>query len=123
MYSIFNSFLVLLPLPISINYHFNYGSLLAIALGSQIVLGIILSSYYLLLMPNNNYAYDSLEYIVRDLSHFILQSIHSNGAALFFILIYLHISKSNILPIIYSTSQTIRSRNRNLLSIYGSSLH
>lgn len=76
-------------LPLNINYWYNFGSLLGLSLIIQIISGILLAMYYI---PNINMAFDSVEYIMRQVPlGWLLRYIHANGASIFFIIVYLHI--------------------------------
>lgn len=77
------------PTPTNISYFWNFGSLSGIALGIQILTGILLAMHY---TPHVDYAFLSVEHIMRDVNYgWLLRYIHSNGASMFFIVVYLHI--------------------------------
>jgi len=77
------------PTPVNISYLWNFGSLSGIALGIQILTGIILAMHY---TPHVDYAFLSVEHIMRDVNYgWLLRYVHSNGASMFFIVVYLHI--------------------------------
>jgi ubiquinol-cytochrome c reductase cytochrome b subunit len=79
-------------LPSNINYLYNFGSLLAIILGIQIVSGFFLASYY---VADINLAFDSIEYIMREVPYgYMLRYLHANSAAFFFIFVYIHIARA-----------------------------
>lgn len=79
-------------LPSNLNYMYNFGSLLAVILVVQILSGFFLASYY---VPEVNLAFDSIEYIMREVPYgYMIRYIHANGAGLFFILVYLHIARA-----------------------------
>jgi len=70
----------------------NFGSLLGLTLILQIVTGISLSFHYI---PETKLAFNSTESIMRDENlGWILRYSHSNGAGIFFILVYLHIGRN-----------------------------
>nr|YP_010443359.1 cytochrome b [Lebertia trifurcilla]UTE89516.1 cytochrome b [Lebertia trifurcilla] len=80
-----------LPTPSNISYMWNFGSLLGINLMIQIVSGILLSMHY---APETSMAFESTIHITRDInSGWFMRMMHMNGASLFFILIYSHISR------------------------------
>ena len=56
---LFNEFAVDSPLPSNINYLYNFGSLLALVLGIQILTGLFLAMHY---TPNIDYAFNSVEH-------------------------------------------------------------
>jgi len=88
---IINFSLIDLPAPSSISYWWNFGSLLAICLAIQIIRGIFLAIHY---CPNIILAFNSVIHISQDVFYgWILRNIHANGASLFFICLYLHISR------------------------------
>ena len=77
------------PSPKNLNYLWNTGSLAGLALVLQIVTGIVLAMHY---VPHADMAFDSVEHIMRNVNYgWLLRYAHSNGAALFFFVIYLHI--------------------------------
>jgi ubiquinol-cytochrome c reductase cytochrome b subunit len=85
---IVNRSLVDLPTPTSINYWWNFGSMLGICLVSQITTGIVLATQY---NSNLNTAFESVIHISRDTNlGWLFRFLHLNLASLFFFLIYLH---------------------------------
>ncbi len=77
------------PTPKNLNYWWSLGAVLTIALIIQIITGIFLAMYY---VPTAEGAFDSVERIMRDVnSGWMIRYIHSNGAALFFAAVYIHI--------------------------------
>ena len=77
------------PTPKNLNYFWNFGSLSGIALVTMIITGIVLSMNY---TPHVDYAFDSVERIMRDVNHgWLIRYIHMNGASFFFIVTYIHI--------------------------------
>jgi quinol-cytochrome oxidoreductase complex cytochrome b subunit len=53
------------------------------------VTGIVLAMHY---TPHVSMAFDSVEHIMRDVNYgWLLRYIHSNGASMFFIVVYIHI--------------------------------
>ena len=84
--------LVLYPTSVSINYLYGFGSLLGLLLVNQLVTGIVLGCYY---MPSIDFAFSSLDYIIRDVNYgWLIRYMHSNGGSFFFILIYIHIGRA-----------------------------
>lgn len=85
----FYSYLVKYPTPINFNYFYNFGSLAGLFLIIQILSGFFLTIFY---TPHIDYAFDSIEHLMRDISYgWFIRYIHSNGASFFFLTIYLHI--------------------------------
>ena len=77
------------PTPKNLNYFWNFGSLAGIALVTMIITGIVLSMNY---TPHVDYAFDSVERIMRDVNHgWLIRYIHMNGASFFFIVVFIHI--------------------------------
>lgn len=90
-----------LPTPSSISFLWNIGFLLGITLRIQIITGLILSINY---VGSTELAFDSVIHIIRDIdSGWIIRYSHINGASLFFLLIYIHISRG----IYYSSPQKL----------------
>nr|YP_001648734.1 cytochrome b [Antrokoreana gracilipes]ABC55886.1 cytochrome b [Antrokoreana gracilipes] len=89
--SIVNSSLVDLPSPSNISFMWNFGSLLGICLGIQLITGIFLSLHYL---SDAEFAFLSVCHISRDVNYgWATRAIHANGVSLFFIFMYLHIGR------------------------------
>ncbi len=75
--------------PRNLNYWWNFGSLAGLCLVIQIVTGIVLAMQY---TPHVDYAFDSVERIMRDVNFgWLLRYIHSVGASMFFLVTYIHI--------------------------------
>jgi len=88
---IINSSLIDLPAPSRISYWWNFGSLLGLCLGIQILRGLFLAIHY---CPNTEVAFNRVVHISQDVFYgWVLRNIHANGASLFFICLYLHISR------------------------------
>jgi len=88
-YHKFYSYLVKYPTPMNISYLWNFGSLAGVYLVIQIVTGLFLTMFY---TPHIDYAFDSVEHIMRDISYgWLIRYLHSNGASFFFLVVYLHI--------------------------------
>nr|YP_010363601.1 cytochrome b [Priotyrannus closteroides]UNZ12715.1 cytochrome b [Priotyrannus closteroides] len=88
---IINSSLIDLPTPSNITTMWNYGSLLGLCLGIQILTGLFLSMHY---CPNVELAFNSIAHICRNVNYgWLLRTIHANGASLFFICLYIHIGR------------------------------
>ena len=77
------------PMPKNCNYFWSFGALATITLVVMIVSGIFLAMHY---TPHTDMAFGSVERIMRDVNFgWLLRYIHSNGAAFFFIIVYIHI--------------------------------
>ena len=78
------------PTPRNLNIWYTFGGILTFCLGVQIVTGIVLAMHF---VPNANMAFDSVENgIMRDVNYgWLLRYIHSTGASMFFIAVYVHI--------------------------------
>ena len=77
------------PTPRNLNYWWNFGSLAGFFLLVQIITGVILSMHY---TAHVDYAFDSIEHIMRNVNHgWLIRYIHMNGASFFFIVVYIHI--------------------------------
>lgn len=86
-----NNYLIDSPQPSNINYLWNFGSLLALCLGIQIITGVTLAMHY---TPSISEAFDSIEHIMRDVNNgWLIRYLHSNTASAFFFLVYLHIGR------------------------------
>jgi ubiquinol-cytochrome c reductase cytochrome b subunit len=88
---ILNSYLIDSPQPSNISYLWNFGSLLGLCLGIQIVTGVTLAMHY---TPSVLEAFNSVEHIMRDVNNgWLVRYLHSNTASAFFFLVYLHIGR------------------------------
>jgi len=77
------------PSPRNLSYWWNFGSLAGIALVIMIVTGITLAMQY---TPHVDYAFDSVERIMRDVNYgWLIRYIHTNGGSFFFIVVFIHI--------------------------------
>ncbi len=91
VYSKFYSYLVKYPSPMNLNYMWNFGSIAGLFLIIQIVTGLFLTMFY---TPHIDYAFNSVEHIMRDISYgWLIRYLHSNGASFFFLIVYAHILK------------------------------
>nr|WGO57429.1 cytochrome b [Panesthia angustipennis cognata] len=88
---IFNNALIDLPTPSNISSWWNFGSLLGLCLGIQIITGIFLAMHY---CPNIEAAFYSVNHICRDVNYgWLLRTLHANGASMFFVCIYMHVGR------------------------------
>ena len=86
-----NSYIVDSPQPANISYLWNFGSLLAVCLGLQILTGIFLAMHY---QPHVDFAFNSVEHIMRDVNNgWAVRYTHANVASFFFIFVYAHIAR------------------------------
>jgi ubiquinol-cytochrome c reductase cytochrome b subunit len=77
------------PTPRNLSYWWNFGSLSGIMLVVMIVTGVFLAMQY---TPHAEYAFDSVERIMRDVDWgWMLRYAHMNGASMFFALVYIHL--------------------------------
>lgn len=77
------------PTPKNLNYWWTFGGILTFCLMVQIVTGVILAMHY---TPHIDMAFASVEHIMRDVNYgWLIRYIHSNGASMFFIAVYIHI--------------------------------
>ncbi|GAB2184016.1 cytochrome b [Roseibium sp. LAB1] len=77
------------PTPKNLNYWWTFGGILFFVLISQIITGIVLAMHY---TPSTEAAFNSVEHIMRDVNFgWMLRYLHSNGASMFFIAVYIHI--------------------------------
>jgi ubiquinol-cytochrome c reductase cytochrome b/c1 subunit len=76
------------PTPRNLSYWWNFGSLAGIMLVVMIVTGIFLAMQY---TPHAEYAFDSVERIMRDVNFgWMMRYAHMNGASMFFAIVYIH---------------------------------
>lgn len=83
--------LVYYPTPKNLNYIWSFGSLVGVFFAIQILTGIFLAMHY---VPHVDLAFASVEHIMRDVEYgWFIRYLHSNGASMIFVLLYLHIAK------------------------------
>nr|AAX34434.1 apocytochrome b [Cyclocybe aegerita] len=86
-----NSYIVDSPEPANISYLWNLGSLLGVCLIIQILTGAFLAMHY---TPNVDFAFNSVEHIMRDVNNgWLIRYTHANVASFFFIFVYIHIGR------------------------------
>jgi len=91
IFSVLREALVDHPTPRNLNYWWNFGSLAGITLVIMIVSGLILSMHY---VAHADLAFDSVEHIMRDVNYgWLIRYIHSVGASMFFLIVYIHIAR------------------------------
>src|ERR1051326_5847465 len=89
--SLAHSSFVAYPTPRNLNYWWAFGGILSFMLVVQIVTGVVLAMHY---TPHVNFAFDSVEQIMRDVNYgWLLRYLHSNGASMFFLAVYIHIAR------------------------------
>ena len=89
--STINDHIIDYPTPTNINYFWSFGSIAGICLVIQLVTGIFLAMHY---TPHVDLAFNSVEHIMRDVNFgWLIRYIHSNGASMFFIIVYSHIAR------------------------------
>lgn len=89
--NVVRSSLVDLPSPSSLRYFWNFGSLLGVFLGVQILSGLFLSFHF---SGDVYLSFESVIHIMRDVNYgWLLRIIHANGASMFFLLIYIHVGR------------------------------
>ncbi len=78
--------------PRNFNFWYFFGSLAMLVLVIQILSGIFLAMHF---KPDSNFAFASIEYIMRDVNWgWFIRYMHSTGASAFFIVIYLHMYRA-----------------------------
>jgi ubiquinol-cytochrome c reductase cytochrome b subunit len=87
-----NDTIITFPTPKNLNYWWTFGGVLSLMLGMQIVTGIILAMHY---VPHVDYAFDSVQRIMRDVNYgWLIRNLHANGASMFFLAVYIHIFRN-----------------------------
>ena len=88
IFSMMQADLVDYPTPKNLNYWWNFGSLAGIVLVIMIATGVFLAMHY---TPHVDYAFESVERIMRDVNYgWLMRYLHMNGASMFFIVVYIH---------------------------------
>merc|ERR1712113_15870 len=79
------------PCPLQINFFWNFGFLLGVAIILQIITGILLSLHY---TSDISGAYFSIFFIIREVFFgWSLRYLHSSGASFVFLFVFLHIGR------------------------------
>jgi ubiquinol-cytochrome c reductase cytochrome b subunit len=95
--------------PKNFNFWYYFGSLALLVLVIQILTGIWLTMNY---KPDAALAFNSVEYIMRDVNWgWLIRYMHSTGASFFFIVVYLHMFRG----LIYGSFK----KPRELIWIFG----
>ncbi|MCL6415929.1 cytochrome bc complex cytochrome b subunit [Aestuariirhabdus sp. Z084] len=80
--------------PKNFNFWYFFGSLAILVLVNQLLTGIWLTMSY---VPSAEEAFASVEYIMRDVEYgWILRYLHSTGASMFFVVVYMHMFRGLI---------------------------
>ena len=96
--------------PKNFNFWYFFGSLAMLVLVNQLLTGIFLAMHF---KPNAAEAWDSVEYIMRDVPWGdVIRYLHSTGASAFFIVVYLHMYRG----LLYGSYQ----KPRELIWLFGS---
>jgi ubiquinol-cytochrome c reductase cytochrome b subunit len=95
--------------PKNFNFWYYFGSLALLALVIQILTGVWLTMNY---KPDAALAFNSVEYVMRDVNWgWLIRYMHSTGASMFFIVVYLHMFRG----LIYGSFK----KPRELIWIFG----
>merc|ERR1711904_22258 len=82
------------PCPLQINFFWNLGFLLGIAIILQIVSGIFLALHY---TSDIHSAYSSIFFLIREVYYgWCLRYLHSSGASFVFLFLFLHLGRAII---------------------------
>jgi ubiquinol-cytochrome c reductase cytochrome b subunit len=99
--------------PKNFNFWYYFGSLALMVLVMQIITGIWLTMNY---KPDALLAFNSVEYIMRDVNWgWLIRYMHSTGASFFFIVVYLHMFRA----LLYGSYK----KPRELIWIFGMILY
>ena len=88
---VLNETVIDLATPINITVFWNFGRILGLVLGMQLMTGLFLAMHY---TADITMAFSSVSHIIRDVNGgWFLRSLHANGASFFFLCIYAHIGR------------------------------
>nr|AML26541.1 cytochrome b [Staphylinidae sp. BMNH 1274696] len=105
LFKLMNNSLIDLPTPSNISAWWNFGSLLGLCLGIQIITGIFLAMHY---TANIELAFNSVAHICRDVNYgWLIRTLHANGASFFFICLYIHVGRGIYYSSYYFTTTWI----------------
>jgi ubiquinol-cytochrome c reductase cytochrome b subunit len=78
--------------PKNFNVWYFFGSLALLVLVMQLLSGIFLAMFY---KPGETTAFDSVEFIMREVNYgWLIRYLHSTGASAFFLVVYLHMFRA-----------------------------
>ncbi|MEI7564187.1 MAG: cytochrome bc complex cytochrome b subunit [Burkholderiaceae bacterium] len=98
--------------PKNLNFWYVFGALAIVVLANQIITGIFLTMNY---KPDAAKAFQSVEYIMREVPFgWLIRYMHSTGASMFFIVVYLHMFRG----MIYGSYR----KPRELIWIFGTAI-
>nr|YP_009427761.1 cytochrome b [Baicalia turriformis]ASU96512.1 cytochrome b [Baicalia turriformis] len=107
-----NNVLIDLPAPSNLSIWWNFGSLIGLCLGIQIMTGLFLAMHY---TDHVELAFSSVIHITRDVNYgWFLRTLHANGASWFFICIYFHIGRS----MYYSSYVNVHTWNIGVILLF-----
>jgi len=90
-FEVLNAHAIEYPTPINLSNMWNFGALAGICLGIQILTGVFLAMHY---TPHVDYAFLSVEHIMRDVNYgWLLRYMHANGASMFLLSVYIHMGR------------------------------
>ncbi len=99
--------------PKNFNFWYFFGVLSMVVLVNQLVTGIWLTMHF---TPSAEGAFDSVEYIMRDVEYgWLLRYMHSTGASAFFVVVYLHMFRG----LLYGSYK----KPRELVWIFGMAIY
>ena len=88
----FYNFWIIYGSPANFSYWWNFGSMALICLILQIATGVFLAMHY---KSDLNLAFASVDYICKSVQYgWLIRYLHSNGASVFFLVVYLHMIRS-----------------------------
>src|SRR5262245_15250993 len=99
--------------PKNFNFWYYFGVLALVVLVTQLLTGIFLTMFY---KPGEATAFDSVEFIMREVKYgWLIRYLHSTGASFFFIVVYLHMFRA----LLYGSYKA----PRELLWIFGMAVY
>nr|ASU96551.1 cytochrome b [Korotnewia korotnewi] len=107
-----NNVLIDLPAPSNLSIWWNFGSLIGLCLGIQMMTGLFLAMHY---TAHVDLAFSSIIHITRDVNYgWFLRTLHANGASWFFICIYFHIGRG----MYYSSYVNVHTWNIGVILLF-----
>ncbi|XP_015685346.1 cytochrome b-like, partial [Protobothrops mucrosquamatus] len=80
------------PCPVNLNFMWNFGFLIAVAIMLQIISGVLLASIF---TAEITLAYNSVQYMIREIgSGWLFRYVHATAASFVFIFSYIHIIRA-----------------------------
>ncbi len=97
--SLVHSSFVAYPTPRNLNYWWTFGGILSVDARSR--RSSPASCWRCTIPPHVDFAFKSVEHIMRDVNYgWLLRYLHANGASMFFLAVYIHMFRGHVLRLL-----------------------